>query len=88
MGPDGLPILRDPTEVGEIACYIVAPQAGDDRFDIVCAGMTTGTDRSRERDLVLCYAAASTTWWMESFDPERDPLAEARRRIGAGPPVV
>ena len=71
-------------------------QAGraDRPFDVVHAGLTSGTDQTADRALVQTYADAGVTWWLEHLVPDRWgswtgwPLEAARQRIRQGPPAI
>jgi len=86
-GPDGLPTLFDPAEIGEIARYIAAQRTVTGPFDLVCARPDDGDGPPGRRG----PGDALRRGWRHLVDGNlrsgSDPLAEAQRRIGAGPPA-
>jgi hypothetical protein len=54
-------------------------------FDIIMEGTTSAQDTDGAASVVLPWAGAGATWWIESDWSNWDP-AVMRRRIEAGPP--
>ena len=61
-------------------------------FEVVHAGISSGTDVEEDRALALAYSVAGVTWWLEHLVPDRWgswtdwPLEAMRQRIRQGPP--
>jgi alkanesulfonate monooxygenase SsuD/methylene tetrahydromethanopterin reductase-like flavin-dependent oxidoreductase (luciferase family) len=61
-------------------------------FEVVHAGISSGTDHEADRTLAQAYAVAGVTWWLEHLVPDRWgtwtnwPLDAMRQRIRQGPP--
>src|SRR5579883_2049426 len=95
-----IPIGRDlplvemltPREIQEIVRYTIAQPGYAAPFEIVHMGVTTGTDKARDREIVEAYRQAGVTWWIEKILPERWgswsnwPLEAMRARIEQEPP--
>jgi alkanesulfonate monooxygenase SsuD/methylene tetrahydromethanopterin reductase-like flavin-dependent oxidoreductase (luciferase family) len=87
---------RDPTGPDELASIVaevrglrVAAGLGDAPYDVIIEGDSTGEFVQLDPPEPRAWAAAGTTWWIESWwTIERGPdgLAEVRRRVEAGPP--
>jgi alkanesulfonate monooxygenase SsuD/methylene tetrahydromethanopterin reductase-like flavin-dependent oxidoreductase (luciferase family) len=74
------------TEVSEAIHYLKSYRGLDKRFAIVHLGITPADDLAQDAKIVAQYAQTGVTWWLENINPERYSLAEARQRIGKGPP--
>ena len=61
-------------------------------FEVVHAGISSGTNREQDRALAQAYADVGVTWWLEHVVPDRWgswrdwPLEAMRQRILQGPP--
>lgn len=75
-----------PPEIREMATFIRELRSGDNPFDIVVGGLTSGNDRAKDADEITPFAEAGATWWTEPANM-RAP-AETRERIRIGPPRV
>ena len=79
--------LMSPEDMREMLAYIQQFRTSDQPFDVVAAGNTSGTDRQKDRDLLMPYVEAGATWWQEGFaGSDAQELAELRVRIQQGPP--
>ena len=75
--------------------YVQTTRQNKAPFDVVCTGVTTGTDRDKDIELVKAYESKGCTWWLESIAPYRYglgfkepwPVEKLRARILQGPPV-
>ncbi len=76
----------------ERAALDIAPDAP---FDFIHSGITPGGDPAADATIVVPYAEAGVTWWMEQLSPwvfgwsEGDgawPVEAMRARVEAGPP--
>jgi alkanesulfonate monooxygenase SsuD/methylene tetrahydromethanopterin reductase-like flavin-dependent oxidoreductase (luciferase family) len=81
--------LPTPEEVREIREYIAEQRAAAAieparPFDVAIGGFTEAAD-SEGVEITRSYADAGATWWLERFHPARGSVADARRRILAGP---
>jgi alkanesulfonate monooxygenase SsuD/methylene tetrahydromethanopterin reductase-like flavin-dependent oxidoreductase (luciferase family) len=54
-------------------------------FDVVHLADIASSSVRMDRDQLQAYAAAGTTWWIETIPPKAD-IAEVKRRIRDGPP--
>jgi alkanesulfonate monooxygenase SsuD/methylene tetrahydromethanopterin reductase-like flavin-dependent oxidoreductase (luciferase family) len=83
-----------PEELSEIVRFIAEQPGYKKPFDVVQLGITSGTDRAYDHDLVAAYIRAGATWWLENIYPERWgswtdwPVETMRQRIQQGPPRV
>ncbi|MCB8921488.1 MAG: LLM class flavin-dependent oxidoreductase [Ardenticatenaceae bacterium] len=80
---DGPPRQASPGDVRQMKAYIEANRTLDTPFDIVVEGRTAGADS----ELLQAYAAAGTTWWIESMWESPEP-ADWLARIRQGPPTL
>jgi hypothetical protein len=80
----GLARPDTPKELAKMRDWIGARRSLDG-FDIVMEGTTPAEDAHAAASVVLPWAEAGTTWWIESDWSNWDPAA-MRRRIEAGPP--
>ena len=68
---------------------LIRERKGDQRYDLVIEGTSTGDDRAKAADQVSPWVEAGATWWVESqwdgFGTDEG-LARLRARIDAGPP--
>ena len=61
-------------------------------FEVIHAGISSGTDQEADRALAQAYAVAGVTWWLEHLVPDRWstwtdwPLDAMRQRVRQGPP--
>ncbi len=79
----------DPADVRAIADYVARerrPSAAGVPFEIVAQGSTAADDADASA-VVLPFAQAGATWWIDA-DWERPTVESVRRRILAGPPSV
>lgn len=87
---DGIVTQTDrPEEVRAIAEYVArerTPRPGDHPFEIVAQGKTK-PDGAAAAAVVLPFAEAGATWWIDG-DWGGATVASLRRRIQAGPPRV
>jgi alkanesulfonate monooxygenase SsuD/methylene tetrahydromethanopterin reductase-like flavin-dependent oxidoreductase (luciferase family) len=75
-----------PETIREISEYAEKNRAGTGPFDIIWEGQTPGEDPERAASIVLPYAEAGATWWIESpWSPPNEP-DDLRVRIKQGPP--
>ncbi len=81
--------MLTPAEVQEIISYIKSQRPADDApFDVLHAGLTPGHYPPEDAEIVVPYAQAGVTWWVERLNPVRGSLAQMRQRIEQGPPKV
>lgn len=57
-------------------------------FDIIMEGETPGDDHARAASIILPFAEAGATWWLESMWSAPDGLNSVRTRIEQGPPRI
>ncbi|NLF64804.1 MAG: LLM class flavin-dependent oxidoreductase, partial [Chloroflexi bacterium] len=76
-----------PAEIAAIKTYVDERREQSGPFDIVVDGTTPGDNPDAWRELVLPYAEAGATWWIES--PWNAPDEESvLKRVRQGPPRV
>ncbi|HYP41314.1 MAG TPA: LLM class flavin-dependent oxidoreductase [Chloroflexia bacterium] len=102
---DGIfPIARDldwadtlsPAHMAEIAALTLKYRESDEPFEMVVAGSTSGTDAVKDAELIVEYAQAGVTYWVENLAPHRYgwdwdgpwPMEQLRERIRLGPPKL
>lgn len=77
-----------PAELADIVAFIAAERRGHGHdlagFDVALEGRT---DPTTARQTVERYAEVGMTWWVEAMGWWRGGVAEARKRVAAGPPV-
>jgi alkanesulfonate monooxygenase SsuD/methylene tetrahydromethanopterin reductase-like flavin-dependent oxidoreductase (luciferase family) len=59
-----------------------------DDYDVVICGATSGTDSTKDREIVESWSQAGATWFQEDINGMRADIGELRERIRAGPPVA
>lgn len=69
-----------PEDFARVVEFLAAQRGSLDGYDIAVEG------ESRDGSTVEPYAAAGLTWWIEAMGWWRGGVAEAARRIAAGPP--
>jgi alkanesulfonate monooxygenase SsuD/methylene tetrahydromethanopterin reductase-like flavin-dependent oxidoreductase (luciferase family) len=67
----------------EVVAYLAERRGALAGFDVALEGSSDGPDAA---GVVVPYAAAGLTWWVEAMGWWRGGVAHARDRIGAGPP--
>lgn len=86
IGSDG-PLTATPADVQAISAYVEAyrdPAAGP--LDIVVSGKSGGLGPAEARDLLMPWAEAGATWWVEDlWEATTD---QAKERIRQGPPSL
>lgn len=75
----------NPGELKELLSYLRAHRAGAGPFDVVVSGRTPA-DKTAGSELVVPYAEAGATWWIEGIDSSPGSLEGARVR--SGPPGI
>ncbi len=76
-----------PAELSELTASIAQLRGGalDSSYDVVYSAPTPRPDGEQARELVMRYAAAGATWWLESMLPWQRSPQQARARIRMGP---
>lgn len=75
-------------DIRAMKAYVEENRALETPFDIVWEGQTPGDDPGQAASMVIPFAEAGATWWIESpWMPPNEP-DDLRRRIEAGPPRV
>lgn len=77
-----------PDGIREIVSYIRQFRTGDEPFDVLVSGNTTGTEHQKDADMILPYAEAGATWWQEGFMGDEGELEALRTCIRQGPPSL
>lgn len=78
-----------PEDMGNVISFIQKHRgSGDQPFDVVFGGQTSGSDISKDGEIVASYAKVGVTWWLEDLNPGRGPLEKMRERIHLGPPEI
>lgn len=74
-----------PTDLQEAVTYLRSQRQEATPFDVAFAGVTEAT---RAAAVVLPYAQAGATWWLEGIWVERGTVHQMRERIRQGPPRI
>ncbi len=78
--------LMQPDDIKEMLAYIRQFRTGNEPFDILASGNTSGTERQKDLDTLMPYVEAGATWWQESFaGGDAEELEAVRTRIRQGP---
>ena len=100
---DGVfPIIQEEEDAAELAqiealiAYCQKHRPGEEPFDVVFMGITTGRDPAEASALVQHRAALGVTWWLEIIAPyafgqglEGEwPVDALRERVLEGPPIT
>jgi alkanesulfonate monooxygenase SsuD/methylene tetrahydromethanopterin reductase-like flavin-dependent oxidoreductase (luciferase family) len=75
-----------PAQVGDLVVYVKRFRSADSIFDVLQFGETPGQSKAEDREIVAPYAAAGSTWWVESVFPRHHEVEQVRLRIRRGPP--
>ena len=75
-----------PAQVSDLVAYVRRFRTADLIFDVLQFGETPGQSKAEDREIVAPYAAAGSTWWIESVFPRHREVEQARLRIRRGPP--
>jgi len=79
--------LMQPDDIREMLTYIRQFRTNNEPFDVLALGNTSGTERQKDRDMIIPFAEAGATWWQEGFaGSDFLELEAARTRIRQGPP--
>jgi alkanesulfonate monooxygenase SsuD/methylene tetrahydromethanopterin reductase-like flavin-dependent oxidoreductase (luciferase family) len=74
-----------PTQVSDLLAYVGRFRSTDSVLDVVQFGETPEQSKAVDREIVAAYAAAGSTWWIESMFPHHLDVEQARQRIRLGP---
>ena len=77
-----------PAQVSDLVAYVRRFRTADLIFDVLQFGETPGQSKAEDREIVAPYAAAGSTWWIESVFPRHREVEQARLRIRRGPPSL
>lgn len=86
MNPDGSMAAMTPDDIRELAAYTTERRGADTPFEIIVEGRTPGDHRERARAIVLPYAEAGATWWMDAMWSAPNSFEDVRARVRQGPP--
>jgi alkanesulfonate monooxygenase SsuD/methylene tetrahydromethanopterin reductase-like flavin-dependent oxidoreductase (luciferase family) len=75
-----------PDQVKDMVAYIRRFRSSDAIFEVLQFGQTLGENKAEDQKIVTPYAAAGSTWWIESVFPRYLTTEEAHLRIRRGPP--
>jgi alkanesulfonate monooxygenase SsuD/methylene tetrahydromethanopterin reductase-like flavin-dependent oxidoreductase (luciferase family) len=75
-----------PAQVSDLVAYVRRFRSADSVFDVLHFGDTAGQSKAEDREIIAPYAAAGSTWWIESVFPRHCEAEQARLRIRRGPP--
>lgn len=76
-----------PEEIRQIRDWVEVNRADRSGFDLVVEGQTPGDDPIRAKEIILPYAQAGATWWIEAMWDSED-LDAVLRRVRQGPAAV
>jgi alkanesulfonate monooxygenase SsuD/methylene tetrahydromethanopterin reductase-like flavin-dependent oxidoreductase (luciferase family) len=80
--------LLTPQDVREVRDFIQQERTSQAPFDIAIISWSDPSDPKAAAEKVAAYAAAGTTWWLESLYIQQNSMDEMRWRIRMGPPRV
>jgi alkanesulfonate monooxygenase SsuD/methylene tetrahydromethanopterin reductase-like flavin-dependent oxidoreductase (luciferase family) len=83
-----LKFALSPAQVNDLLSYVTRFRSAGSAFDIILFGETPGQSKAEDREIVAPYAAAGSTWWVESMFPRHREVEQARLRIRRGPPAL
>jgi alkanesulfonate monooxygenase SsuD/methylene tetrahydromethanopterin reductase-like flavin-dependent oxidoreductase (luciferase family) len=75
-----------PAQVSDLLAYVRRFRSADSVFDVLQFGDTAGQNKAEDREIIAPYAAAGSTWWIESVFPRHHEVEQVRLRIRRGPP--
>ena len=75
-----------PEAINDVIEFVGSHRTVDEPFDIIHAGITSGVDHEKDKEIIETYRQAGVTWWMEAITPGRAPVEKIIERIKAGPP--
>jgi len=75
-----------PAQVRDMVAYMRRFRSTDAALDVLQFGETLGENNAEDQEIVSPYAAAGSTWWVESMFPRYRGVDEARLRIRRGSP--
>ena len=76
-------------ELLEESLTVVRSVRGDlNDYDVVICGQTTGSDSTKDNEIVESWFQAGATWFQEDINGMRADIGELRERIRAGPPKL
>ena len=90
FGVDGKIGQASPLQVREMCAWIQSRRGEAGPMDIIVEGKTPGDDRNEGARIVLEWADAGATWWMETLwdaMDQPDGAAAILARIRCGPPI-
>jgi alkanesulfonate monooxygenase SsuD/methylene tetrahydromethanopterin reductase-like flavin-dependent oxidoreductase (luciferase family) len=76
-----------PEQVRVMVSYVRRFRRTDAVLDVIQFGETKGENKGEDQEVVATYAAAGSTWWVESVFPRHPGVEGARLRIRRGPPT-
>lgn len=89
IGEDGQHRSTTPEDIRAMKVFIEANRDADTPYDIIVEGKTPGDDPRLATGIVLPWAEAGATWWIEAdWEALRDPQGQEQilSRIRRGPP--
>jgi alkanesulfonate monooxygenase SsuD/methylene tetrahydromethanopterin reductase-like flavin-dependent oxidoreductase (luciferase family) len=79
-----------PVEVSHLedVLDIVKAERGNlENYDVSICGETTGSNHTRDQEIITSWIDAGLNWWLEDIHGLRAGIDELRERIRAGPPL-
>ncbi|HYN89892.1 MAG TPA: LLM class flavin-dependent oxidoreductase [Ardenticatenaceae bacterium] len=89
MTAEGASPVVTPEDLRAMLTFVEEQRTLETPFDVVVEGETPGTDPAKAATIVLPFAEAGATWWLESVAAtpyKKGGLAGVRARIRQGPP--
>ncbi len=80
------PQQLNPFNLEDILKIIEKERGNLDDYDIIVCGFTTGTDASKDCEIIQSWTNLGVTWWLEEISGVRDVWDALMNRIRNGPP--
>jgi Luciferase-like monooxygenase len=74
------------SQVAEMVAYIDGFRSGDGPFEVIHFESAMGSPSAQDRQLMMSYAQAGVTWWIETVPPDPQRFDQTCHWIHAGPP--
>jgi alkanesulfonate monooxygenase SsuD/methylene tetrahydromethanopterin reductase-like flavin-dependent oxidoreductase (luciferase family) len=80
------PETLNPSHVEDIVKIIQNERGNLDCYDVVVCGETSGTDSTKDSEIISSWVDVGASWWLEDIHGIRADIEKLRERIKNGPP--
>lgn len=80
------PQQLNPSQLEDILTIVESERGTLDDYDIVVCGFTSGTDTTKDREIMQSWVNLKTTWWLEEISGMRAEWDVLMNRVHNGPP--